>query len=139
MKIKEKKMDIYHLIPEFLVLSLAGASLSIAAYSAFRDNNDDKKLLLIIAGCFSFAFLVLFILAFMALDNLNISSYILALIFYILIFMAILSIIGFIIHRLMEDQKFKDDELDSAIDIIKSSKEDLDSSIRLFASRNKKK
>ena len=125
-------MDIYHLIPEFLVLSLAGASLSIAAYSAFRDNNEDKKLLLIIASCFSLAFLVIFILAFITLDNLNTLPYILALIFYILIFMAIASIIGFVIHRLQEDQKFKDDELDSAIDIIESSKDGLDSSISLF-------
>lgn len=125
-------MDIYYLIPEFLVLSLAGASLSIAAYSAFRDNNEDKKLLLIIASCFSFAFLVTFILAFITLDNLSTFPYILALIFYILIFMAIISIIGFVIHRLQEDQKFKDDELDSAIDIIESSKDGLDSSISLF-------
>jgi ABC-type Fe3+-siderophore transport system permease subunit len=128
-------MDIYNLIPEFLVLSLAGASLSIAAYSAFRDNNDDKKLLLIIAICFSFAFLVLFILAFTTLDNLNHLPYILATIFYILILMAILSIIGFIIHRLREDQKFRDDELHSAIDIIESSKDGLDSSISLFSSK----
>lgn len=64
-------MEIEVLIPELLVLSLAGASLSIAAYSAFRDKNDDKKLLLIIASCFSFAFLVLFVLAFMTVDNLN--------------------------------------------------------------------
>lgn len=125
-------MDISHLIPEFLVLSLAGASLSIAAYSAFRDNNEDKKLLLIIASCFSFAFLVIFILAFITLDDLNTVPYILALMFYILIFMAMLSIIGFVIHRLQEDQKFKDDELDSAIDIIESSKDGLDNSINLF-------
>ena len=46
--------------------------------------------------------------------------------------MAILSIIGFIIHRLIVDQKFKDDELQSAIDIIVSSKDGLDSSLRLF-------
>ena len=125
-------MDIYHLIPEFMVLSLAGASLSIAAYSAFRDNNEDKKLLLIIASCFSSAFLIIFILAFLTLDNLNTFPFILALIFYILIFMAIVSIIGFVIHRLQEDQKFKDDELDSAIDIIESSKDGLNSSISLF-------
>jgi hypothetical protein len=116
-------MDIYHLIPEFMVLSLAGASLSIAAYSAFRDNNEDKKLLLIIASCFSSAFLIIFILAFLTLDNLNTFPYIL---------MAIVSIIGFVIHRLQEDQKFKDDELDSAIDIIESSKDGLNSSISLF-------
>ena len=64
-------------------------------------------------------------------------SYTVALIFYILIFMAILSIIGFIIHRLMVDQKVKDDELDSAIDIIESSKDGLDSFINLLGSRNK--
>jgi choline-glycine betaine transporter len=128
-------MDISHLIPEFLVLSLAGASLSIAAYSAFRDNNEDKKLLLIISSCFSLAFLVIFILAFITLDDLNTIPYILALIFYILVFMAILSIIGFVIRRLREDQKFKADELDSAIDIIESSKDGLDSSINLFKPR----
>lgn len=127
-------MDITHLIPEFLVFSLAGASLSIAAYSAFRDVNEDKKLLLIIASCFSFAFLVIFIMAFITLDDLTTFPYILALVFYVLIFMAILSIIGFVIHRLRVDQKFKDDELDSAIDIIESSKDGLDSSISLFES-----
>jgi uncharacterized membrane protein YozB (DUF420 family) len=128
-------MEIEVLIPELLVLSLAGASLSIAAYSAFRANNDDKKLLLIIASCFSLAFLVLFVLAFMTLDNLNTFPYILALIFYILIFMAILSIIGFVIHRLRLDQRFKDDELDSAIDIIESNKDGLDSFISLLESQ----
>lgn len=131
-------MDINALIPEFLVFSLAGASLSITAYSAFRDKNDDKKLLLIIASCFSCAFLVVFILSFIMLDNLNNFPYILALIFYILIFMAILSIIGFIIHRLRVDQKVKDDELDSAIDIIESSKDGLDSFISLLESQNNK-
>lgn len=125
-------MDIYSLIPEFLVLSLTGASLSIAAYSAFRDNNQDKKLLLLIAGCFSFAFLVIFILAFITLDDLDTVPYILALTFYVVIFLAVLSIVGFVIHRLQEDQKFKDDELDSAIDVIESSKDGLDSSISLF-------
>ncbi|OEC88327.1 MULTISPECIES: hypothetical protein [Methanobacterium] len=130
-------MDINVLIPEFLVFSLAGASLSIAAYSAFRDKNDDKKLLLIIAACFSSAFLVLFILSFITMDNMDTLPYVLALIFYILIFMAILSIIGFIIHRLRVDQKVKDDELDSAIDIIESSKDGLDSFIGLLESRKK--
>lgn len=48
--------------------------------------------------------------------------------------MAILSIIGFVIHRLMVDQKYRDDELKSAIVIIESSKDDLDSSISLFES-----
>jgi hypothetical protein len=48
--------------------------------------------------------------------------------------MAVLSIVGFVIHRLMVDQKYKDDELRSAIVIIESSKDDLDSSIRLFES-----
>lgn len=46
-------MDIINLIPEFLVFSLAGSSLSIAAYSAFRDKNDDQKLLLVVASCFN--------------------------------------------------------------------------------------
>jgi len=50
--------------------------------------------------------------------------------------MAILSIIGFVIHRLMVDQKYKDDELKSAIIIIETSKDDLDSSISLFNMKN---
>jgi uncharacterized membrane protein YozB (DUF420 family) len=125
-------MDINALIPEFLVLSLAGSSLSIAAYSSFKDRTDDQKLLLVMASCFILAFLVVFILSFLTLDNLTSYQYISALIFYILIYMAILSIIGFIIHRLIVDQKFKDDELQSAIDIIESSKDGLDSSLRLF-------
>jgi hypothetical protein len=127
-------MDISALIPEFLVLSLAGSSLSIAAYSSFKDKSDDQKLLLIIASCFIFAFLVVFILSLLTLENLTFYQYILALIFYVLIFMAILSIIGFIIHRLVTDQRYKDDELQSAIDIIESSKDGLDSSITLFES-----
>jgi hypothetical protein len=130
-------MDINALIPEFLVLSLAGASLSIAAYSAFRDRNDDKKLLLIIAGCFSSAFLVLFVLSFITMDSLNTFPYAMALVFYVLIFMAILSIIGFIIHRLRVDQRFKDDELESAIDIIESSKDGLNSFISLLESQKR--
>ena len=130
-------MDITALIPEFLVFSLAGASLSITAYSAFRENSDDKKLLLIIASCFSCAFLVIFILSFVTMDNLNTLPYTLALIFYTLIFMAILSIIGFIIHRLRVDQKVKDNELDSAIDIIESSKDGLDSFISLLESKKR--
>ena len=128
-------MDINALIPEFLVFSLAGASLSIAAYSAFRDKNDDKKLLLIIAGCFSSAFLVIFILSFITMDGLGKFSHVMALIFYILIFMATSSIIWFIIHRLRVDQRFKDDELESAIDIIESSKDSLDSFISLLESQ----
>ena len=128
-------MDVNILIPDFLVFSLAGASLSIAAYSAFRDKNDDKKLLLIIAGCFSCAFLVIFILSFITMDNLNTLPYMLVLVFYILIFMAILSIIGFIVHRLRVDQRFKDDEFDSAVDIIESSKDGLDSFISLLESQ----
>jgi len=127
-------MDFNFLIPEFLVLSLAGSSLSIAAYSAFKDRSDDQKLLLIIASCFTFAFLVIFVLSFIILDNLTFIEYLLALIFYILISMAILSIIGFIIHRLIVDQRYKDDELEAAIDIIKSSKDDLDSFLSLFES-----
>ncbi len=127
-------MDISALIPEFLVLSLAGSSLSIAAYSSFKDKSDDQKLLLIIASCFIFAFLVVFILSLLTLENLTFHQYILTLIFYVLIFMAILSIIGFIIHRLVTDQRYKDDELQSAIDIIESSKDGLDSSITLYES-----
>jgi hypothetical protein len=57
-------MDINVLIPSLLVLSVAGSSLSIAAYSSFKDRSDDQKLLLIIAGCFIFAFLAVFILSF---------------------------------------------------------------------------
>lgn len=132
-------MDINALIPEFLVLSLAGSSLSIAAYSSFKDRNDDQKLLLIIASCFIFAFLAILILSAISLGNLSVYEYTLSLIFYALIYMAILSIIGFIIHRLRVDQKAKDDELQSAIDIIESSMDGLESSIKLFRSRNNKK
>jgi hypothetical protein len=131
-------MDIISLIPEFLVFSLTGSSLSIAAYSAFKDRNDDKKLLLIIAICFSLAFLVVFILTFSNIDNLTIVPFIIALIFYILIFMAILSIIGFVIHRLIVDESYKKDELESAIDIIESSKDGLDSFIKLLDINKKK-
>lgn len=128
-------MDINTIISGFLVLSVAGSSLSIAAYSSFKDKaSDDQKLLLIIAICFIFAFLSAFILSFTTLENLTFYQYALSLIFFVLIFMAILSIIGFVIHRLMVDQKFKDDELKSAIVIIKSSKDDLDSTISLFES-----
>ena len=69
------------------------------------------------------------------MDNLSIYQYILTLIFYALIYMAILSIIGFIIHRLRVDQKMKDEELKSAIDIIESSKDGLESSVSLFKSK----
>lgn len=129
------KMDINALIPEFLVLSLAGSSLSIAAYSSFKDRSDDQKLLLIIASCFIFAFLAILILSAISLNNLSMDQYILTLIFYALIYMAILSIIGFIIHRLRVDQKMKDEELQSAIDIIESSKDGLESSVSLFESK----
>ena len=125
-------MDINALIPEFLVLSLAGSSLSIAAYSSFKDRTDDKKLLLIIACCFIFAFLVVLILSATTLENLTFYQYILSLVFYSLILMAILSIIAFIIQRLKIDQKYEDEELQSAIDIIESSQSGLESSIRLF-------
>ncbi len=131
-------MDINALIPEFLVLSLAGSSLSIAAYSSFKDRTDDQKLLLIIATFFIFGFLVVLILSAINLDNLTLNQYILGLIFYTLIIMAILSIIGFIIHRLKLDQQYKDDELQAAIDIIESSKDGLDSSIRLFETKKPK-
>jgi uncharacterized membrane protein YozB (DUF420 family) len=127
-------MDINVLIPSLLVLSVAGSSLSIAAYSSFKDKTDDQKLLLIIASCFIFAFLVIFILAFTTFENLTFYQYILALFFFVLIFMAVLSIIGFIIHRLIVDERYKDDELKSAIFIIESSKDDLESSISLFES-----
>nr|WP_319372403.1 hypothetical protein [uncultured Methanobacterium sp.] len=130
-------MDITHLIPEFLVFSLAGSSLSIAAYSAFRDKNDDKKLLLVVASCFTCAFLVLFTLTFLTLDSLSLLQYIFALFFYFLIFLAVLGIIGFIIRRLIVDQRSKDDELDSAIDIVDSSKDGLDSFINLLESGKK--
>lgn len=130
-------MDFTILVPELLVLSLAGSSLSIAAYSAFKDRNDDQKLLLIIASCFTMAFLVVLIYTFLTLENLNFISYIISMMFYLLIFLAILSILGFIIHRLISDQKFKSDELESAIDIVESSKEGLDSFIGLLESRKK--
>ena len=128
-------MDINALIPEFLVLSLAGSSLSIAAYSSFRDRTDDQKLLLIIATFFIFGFLVVLILSAINLDNLTLNQYILGLIFFALIMMAILSIIGFIIHRIKLDQQYKDDELQAAIDIIESSKDGLDSSLHLFKTK----
>ncbi len=128
-------MDINVLIPEFLVLSLAGSSLSIAAYSSFRDRTDDQKLLLIIATFFIFGFLDILILSAVNLVNLTLNQYILGLIFYALTMMAILSIIGFIIHRLRLDQQYKNDELQAAIDIIESSKDGLDSSIRLFETK----
>ncbi|MTK64766.1 MAG: hypothetical protein F8N15_09665 [Methanobacterium sp.] len=124
-------MDISSLIPDFLVFSLAGSSLSITAYSAFRDRNDDKKLLLIIATCFSLAFVVVFVMTFINMEDLT-ELPVLGLTFYILIFMAILSIIGFIIHRLMVDERYKQDELESAIDIIESSKSGLNSFIKLL-------
>jgi hypothetical protein len=130
-------MDINALIPEFLVLSLAGSSLSIAAYSSFKDKSDDQKLLLIIASCFIFAFLAILILSAISLDNLTIYQYTLTLIFYALIYMAILSIVGFIIHRLRVDQKIKDEELQSAIDIIESSIDGLESSVSLFEIQKK--
>jgi cytochrome c biogenesis protein CcdA len=130
-------MDINALIPEFLVLSVAGSSLSIAAYSAFKDRSDDQKLLLLISGCFSLAFLVVFVLSFISLNNLTIYQFILALIFYILIFMAILSVIGFIIHRLIVDQRFKDDDLEAATNIIESSKDGLDSFINFIESQKR--
>ena len=132
-------MEIMTLIPEFLVFSLTGSSLSIAAYSAFKDRNDDQKLLLIIASCFTLAFLIVFILTFNSLANLTIFPYLLALIFYILIFMAILSIIGFIVHRLIVDERFKNDDLESAIDIIESSKDGLNSFIGLLESNKDNK
>ncbi len=128
-------MDIIHLIPEFLVFSLAGSSLSIAAYSAFRDKNDDQKLLLVVASCFTSAFLVLFTLTFLTLDNLTQLQYTFALIFYFLIFLAVMGIIGFIIRRLIVDQRSKDDELDLAIDIIDSGIYGLDSFINLLGSK----
>ena len=130
-------MDFNALVPDFLILSLAGSSLSIAAYSAFKDRSDDQKLLLIIASCFTLAFIAVFLLSFTTMDNLEIVPYLLALIFYVLIFMAMLSILGFIIHRLIVDRKFKEDELESAVNIIESSRDDLDSLISLFDAEEK--
>ncbi|OEC88328.1 hypothetical protein A9507_05295 [Methanobacterium sp. A39] len=98
-------MDITALIPKFMVFSLAGASLFIAAYSAFRDS--DRKLFLIIAYCFNCAFLVIFILSFITRGNLDTLPYMLALIFYILIFTAILSIIGLINYYALINVKIK--------------------------------
>lgn len=130
-------MEFTALIPELMVFSLAGSSLSIAAYSAFKDRNDDKKLLLIIASCFTMAFFVLFVYTFTRIDSLSYIPTIVVMIFYVLIFLAISSILGFIIHRLIADQKFKEDELESAIDIVESSKDGLDSFIGLLESRKK--
>lgn len=51
--------------------------------------------------------------------------------------MAMMGIMGFIIRRFIVDQRFKDDELDSAIDIIESSKNGLDSFINLLELQKK--
>lgn len=60
-----------------------------------------------------------------------------ALPFYFLVLMAMMGIMGFIIRRFIVDQRFKDDELDSAIDIIESSKNGLDSFINLLELQKK--
>jgi len=127
-------MDINVLIPAFMVISVAGSSLSIAAYSAFNERTNDKKLLLIIASFFAFAFLVVLILSFLTLENLSFYQYIFSLTFYALIFLAVLSIIGFILHRLQFERNTQHDELIEAIDIIKINKDGLYSSISLFES-----
>ncbi len=49
--------------------------------------------------------------------------------------MAVLGIMGFVIRRLIVDQRSKDDELESAIDIIESSKDGLESFINLLESQ----
>ena len=78
------------------------------------------------------------ILSAVNLDNLTLNQYILGLIFYSLIMMAILSIIGFIIDQLKLYQQYNDDELQATTDIIKSSKDGLDSSICLFKIKSHK-
>lgn len=127
-------MDINLLIPAFMVISLAGSSLSITAYSAFNERTNDKKLLLIIASFFAFAFLIVITLSFLILENLTLYEYILALTFYALIFLAVLSVIGFILHRLQFERNVQNEELREAIDIIKINKDGLYSSISLFES-----
>lgn len=127
-------MDINLLIPAFIVISLAGSSLSITAYSAFNERTNDKKLLLIIASFFAFAFLIVITLSFLILENLTFYEYILALTFYALIFLAVLSVIGFILHRLQFERNVQNEELREAIDIIKINKDGLYSSISLFES-----
>lgn len=135
-------MDINLLIPAFMVISLAGSSLSITAYSAFNEITNDKKLLLIIASFFAFAFLIVITLSFLILENLTFYEYILVLMFYALIFLAVLSVIGFILHRLQFERNVQNEELREAIDIIKINKDGLYSSISLFefeASENQPK
>lgn len=127
-------MDINLLIPAFMVISLAGSSLSITAYSAFNERTNDKKLLLIIASFFAFAFLIVITLSFLILENLTFYEYILALTSYALIFLAVLSVIGFILHRLQFERNVQNEELREAIDIIKINKDGLYSSISLFES-----
>lgn len=51
--------------------------------------------------------------------------------------MAILSIIGFIVHRIMIDQRSKDNDLKAAIDIIVSSKDGLEGFTSLLESEEK--
>jgi heme/copper-type cytochrome/quinol oxidase subunit 3 len=118
-------MDINVLIPVFMVISVSGSSLSIAAYSAFMEKDKDKRLLLIIATFFSLAFVVSLLLSFITLENMTFNQYILTLMFYALIFLAVLSVIGFIFHRLKIDQQMRNEELESSINIIESSKDGL--------------
>lgn len=81
--------------------------------------------------------IVLFNLTFLTLNELTTIQYMFALPFYFLVLMAMMGIMGFIIRRFIVDQRFKDDELDSAIDIIESSKNGLDSFINLLELQKK--
>ncbi len=51
--------------------------------------------------------------------------------------MTILSIIGFIVHRIIIDQRSKENEMKAAIDIIVSSKDGLEGLICLLKSEKK--
>lgn len=118
-------MDINALIPTLMVISVTGSALSITAYSAFMEKDKDKRLLLIISTFFSFAFIISLFLSFLTLENMTFEQYILILMFYVLIFLAISSVVGFIFHRLKIDQQMRNEELESAINIIESSKDGL--------------
>lgn len=122
-------MDINTLIPPFMVISVAGSSLSIAAYSAFIEKDKDKRLLLIIALVFAFAVVVSLFLSFITLEDMTFNQYILTLMFYALILLAISLVIGFIFHRLIIDQQIWNAELESAINTIESSKDGLNGPI----------
>ena len=122
-----------------MVISVAGSSLSIAAYSAFMEKDKDKKLLLIIALVFAFAVVVSLFLSFITLEDMTFNQYILTLMFYALILLAISLVIGFIFHRLIIDQEIWNAELEAAINTIESSKDGLNSPIEPETNENFKR